>query len=242
VFRRVIPLILVLAFLSIGVPRANAQTPTPTATITPVPRLGFYWTGELLTSPVVFTSTANIIIAASTCPAGWVAGIMSITSSDNAIYLHRQTISTGATPYVFWDRYTTTTPSTVVHITYNSYYPIPFELQNLAVTTLSSNTAITEIYTDFGSPPVPGGITGSIDGYIINGTSAKLMSFSLLCYVPPSATATPADVSRVSLTSGSQLRLDRSVSYGDIAVVTAILGLMLFVLFYFLIRIPKLWN
>jgi hypothetical protein len=58
----------------------------------------------------------------------------------------------------------------------------------------------------------------------------------------PTPTATPAYLHEVELSEGSTLLLVRSVTYGEIAVVLAVLVLSLLFIGYLFLRIPKLWR
>jgi len=57
----------------------------------------------------------------------------------------------------------------------------------------------------------------------------------------PTVTPTPSGYREVTLPSGNYMTLDRTVTYGDIAVVTAGSFLFLFVLIYMIVRGVKLW-
>jgi len=56
----------------------------------------------------------------------------------------------------------------------------------------------------------------------------------------PTPTATPAWQQVVTLTSGNAVLIERRVSYGDIAVVVAVLALMLVLLALFFVWSPRL--
>ncbi len=53
--------------------------------------------------------------------------------------------------------------------------------------------------------------------------------------------ADPAYTTTYTLSSGDVLLLERSITYGDIAVVTGIGILIVVIIIYALIRIPRLW-
>ena len=58
----------------------------------------------------------------------------------------------------------------------------------------------------------------------------------------PTLTPTPVYEYSFTLSSGNQVRVERSITYGDIAVVTVGLALLAMFIIYLFIRVPKLWR
>ena len=60
----------------------------------------------------------------------------------------------------------------------------------------------------------------------------------------PTPTLTPTPVYEYSfiLSSGNQVRVERSITYGDIAVVAVGLALLAIFIIYLFLRVPKLWR
>lgn len=61
-------------------------------------------------------------------------------------------------------------------------------------------------------------------------------------YQDPLPTPTPEWLQAVALQPGAQLLLERRISYGDIAVVIAIIALAVLILFIAFVAMPKLWK
>lgn len=57
----------------------------------------------------------------------------------------------------------------------------------------------------------------------------------------PTPTPTPAWQQAVQLPSGATLLVERRITYGEIAVVIAVLAVLVAVIIYAAVRIPKLW-
>ena len=58
----------------------------------------------------------------------------------------------------------------------------------------------------------------------------------------PTPLPTPGYIQEIPLTSGNTFLLERRISYGDIAVFTILLVILLFFLLYLFVRIPRLWT
>lgn len=61
-------------------------------------------------------------------------------------------------------------------------------------------------------------------------------------YQDPSPTPTPEWMQTIVLQPGAQLLLERRISYGDIAVVVALMALALLILFIAFVTLPRLWK
>jgi hypothetical protein len=58
----------------------------------------------------------------------------------------------------------------------------------------------------------------------------------------PIPTTTPEWVTAITLQPGAQLIIERSISYGDISVVVAIMALCFILLFTVYMLLPKIWK
>lgn len=58
----------------------------------------------------------------------------------------------------------------------------------------------------------------------------------------PTVTPTPNYQVGIPLTSGNTLIIDRRISYGEIAIVIAVLALFMIFVIYLFIRVPRLWH
>jgi hypothetical protein len=209
--------------------------------------MGYYWSGELLSTPIVFSNTSGVILTTYTCPTGHMVGLMSVvTSQTSTVFIRQYHTDSANVASVQYDRYTLTTPTALVMTTFNTYYALPTDVINTAVLYQVANKLSAEAYIDFGSSTIPTNKV-IISGYITSGGgSASLMSLNVLCYVPPTATATPtvtptpADILRATTTSGAQYNLERTVTYGDMAVSIAVLGLIVVILLALFLWSPRL--
>lgn len=57
----------------------------------------------------------------------------------------------------------------------------------------------------------------------------------------PTITPTPDYIIGVELTSGNELRIERSVTFGEIAVVIAVMVLVLVIIVGYFVQIPRMW-
>jgi hypothetical protein len=58
----------------------------------------------------------------------------------------------------------------------------------------------------------------------------------------PTLTPTPIYEYSFTLTSGDHVRVERSITFGDIAVVTVGLAMLATFIIYLFLRVPKLWH
>ncbi len=238
--------LLALVLLSLSVPPAQAQTPTPTYSASPTPaaKTGYFWLGEQLTSSVAITVTtpSSQSISNTSCQqyaAYAVAGIAVIQGFEGTTYaLMNFYNAAGNSTGVLYR--TSSGPNKLVYIAINNYHNVPDDVLQTIISAYTSATTSSEVYVDVIDIPPAARI--KFNATLVTATSGTALGFNVLCWAPPIATPTPADLSHVALSSGSQLRLDRAVSYGDIAVVSAILGALLLALIYLFIRVPKLYT
>lgn len=78
-----------------------------------------------------------------------------------------------------------------------------------------------------------------------------LTALSLWCVSPqpaqaqtpePTPTSTPAWQYSIVLSSGAEMVVSREISYGDIGVVVALVGVALLLLFYIMLASIKMWS
>lgn len=83
-------------------------------------------------------------------------------------------------------------------------------------------------------------------GVMVGGTNVvgevKIKSVTVYCGTEVPVDPTPAYQVEIPLTAGGSLLVSRSVSYGDIAVVVALMALFGAMVVYMLIRVPRLWK
>lgn len=166
-----------------------------------------------------------------------VAAVSVLDGVDGTMYAQLYWYAPGgaslATPY----RYSISAGK-LVYIVINQYHRIPDDVLNTVVTAYASATTGSEVYVDVIDVSPAASI--NLRGSLVTATNGRALGFNTLCYIPPVATATPADLSRVPLASGSQLNLARTVTYGDIAVATVGLGMIVVILLAVFLWSPRL--
>lgn len=79
-------------------------------------------------------------------------------------------------------------------------------------------------------------------GYLFIASLVLVLSMPVHAQTPePTPSPTPAWQQAVQLSSGVTLLVERRITYGEIAVVIAVAALLVAVIVYAAIRIPKLW-
>jgi hypothetical protein len=81
-----------------------------------------------------------------------------------------------------------------------------------------------------------------VDGIEICHPDAEYPSSTATVTLTPTVTPTPGYEYRFNLSSGSEVMVARTITYGDIAVVAVGLALLAISIIYLFIRVPKLWR
>lgn len=251
-FPRLLSVLLVLALLGVCAPAANAQTPTPTLGPSPTPAAqdGYFWVGEAITTPITITavSPAYTSGAVSYCTAygGFVVAVINVISGTNGTILATTIQRTAASATLSSLQRVSSGSGKLIYSVVNTWFKVPQSIIDTMILAYASADVNTEVYIDsvYHSPAANHVLRASL----VTATTGTINGQNVLCYVPPAPTATPdpsptpADVVSATLASGAEMHVTRTVSYGDIAIVTAsLVGLLFFLLSKF-IRIPKLWN
>lgn len=248
--------------------QVGAATPTMGPSATPANTRGGYfrWTGELMTANASTTSLnlAANIASTSVCTdnGGNVAAVVT-TASATQEYVILVAASTVGLADTWTSRTVALADTNLVYYVLNPYYEIPSDVINAFAVMTSSSGAGKMVITDY-ADPYRTNLTINliiIRGYVTTAGTLTIHSLNLLCYYPflpttptstptftltpiptlsPSLTSTPPVRQEITLPSGGSLQLNRAISYGDVAVVSSVIGLIAVILFSLWFLVPKL--
>jgi hypothetical protein len=104
--------------------------------------------------------------------------------------------------------------------------------------TITSTDTLTPTITDTPTSPTSTPTITDTPGPTLTPTLTDIPGPTLT----PTITITPGYWQAITLSSGNQFVIERRITYGEIAIVLALLALIVVFLIYLFIRVPKLWN